>query len=296
MFENTALHIATSAGQTCFAMEVMNLMPSFARKLNKHGLSPIHLALLEGHSELVLLLLRADRELVRVKGRGGMTPLHYAAQNGNIDVLADFLVACPRSIEDITTVESETVLHIAVKNMLEALEVLVGWFHRVCHEDVSSWKTNILNWRDKQGNTVLDIAIQLLAEINAKSSKGKTALGTLHRETKMSRRVVRQMLHNTRVSKAPSPRSTKTLANYLRSKTKFDEKVAVYTTRQRMKISDDLRNALLVVAGVIVAATFQAIFSPPAGVRQANDNLAVMIKGTYINTTVTNTTTGGESS
>ncbi|XVE65180.1 hypothetical protein DITRI_Ditri07aG0160400 [Diplodiscus trichospermus] len=160
LFENTPLHIAASAGQTCFAMEVMNLMPSFARKLNKYGLSPIHLALLEGHFELVLLLLRADRELVRVKGRGGMTPLHYAAQNGNIDLMAVFLAACPRSIEDITTVESETVLHIAIKNnILEALEVLVGWFHRVCHEDVFNWKRSILNWRDKQGNTALDIAV-----------------------------------------------------------------------------------------------------------------------------------------
>ncbi|XVE65184.1 hypothetical protein DITRI_Ditri07aG0160800 [Diplodiscus trichospermus] len=161
MFEDTALHVAASAGQTCFAMEVINLMPSFARKLNKHGVGPIHLALLRGHSELVLLLLRADHELVRVKGKGGMTPLHYAAQNGNIDVLADFLAACPRSIGDITTVENETVLHIAVKNnMLEALEVLVGWFRRVCHEDVSSWKTNILNWRDKQGNSVGHCSMQ----------------------------------------------------------------------------------------------------------------------------------------
>ncbi|XVF52513.1 hypothetical protein PTKIN_Ptkin05aG0024200 [Pterospermum kingtungense] len=64
MFKDTPLHTAASAGQTCFALEVMNLMPSFARKLNKDGLSPVHLALLKGHSELVLLLLRADRELL----------------------------------------------------------------------------------------------------------------------------------------------------------------------------------------------------------------------------------------
>ncbi|XVF52509.1 hypothetical protein PTKIN_Ptkin05aG0023800 [Pterospermum kingtungense] len=140
-------------------MGVMNLMPSFARKLNTDGFTPIHIALLKGHSELVLLLLRADRELVHVKGRGGMTPLHYAAKIGDTDLLADFLSACPRSIEDIT-IESETVLDIAVKNnVIEALDVLVGWFQRICHEDVFSWKTNILNWRGKKGNTVLDIAV-----------------------------------------------------------------------------------------------------------------------------------------
>ncbi|XVF52517.1 hypothetical protein PTKIN_Ptkin05aG0024500 [Pterospermum kingtungense] len=158
MFVDTPLHVAAKAGKTCFAMEVMNLMPSFARKLNKNGLSPIHLALLGGHSELVLLLLRADRELVRVKGRGGLTPLHYAAKNGNIDLLAVFLTACPSSVEDVT-VKSETVFHIAVRNEgIEALEVLVGWLNRVCHRDAFSWKTDILNWRNMQGNTALDIA------------------------------------------------------------------------------------------------------------------------------------------
>ncbi|XVF52512.1 hypothetical protein PTKIN_Ptkin05aG0024100 [Pterospermum kingtungense] len=159
MFEDTPLHIAASAGHTRFAVEVMNLMPPFARKLNKDGLSPIHLALLEGHSELVLSLLRDDRELVRVKGRGGMTPLHYAAQIGNIDLLAVFLTACPNSVEDVTA-KSETVFHIAVRNEgIEALEVLVGWFKRVCHEDFSIWETSVLNWRDQQRNTALDIAV-----------------------------------------------------------------------------------------------------------------------------------------
>ncbi|XVF52505.1 hypothetical protein PTKIN_Ptkin05aG0023500 [Pterospermum kingtungense] len=109
MLEDTPLHIAASAGQTSFAMDVMNLMPSFARKLNTDGLSPIHLALLKRHdSELVLLLLRADRELVRVRGRGGMTPLHYATQIGSIDLLAFFLSACPSSIEDVTSCPRST--------------------------------------------------------------------------------------------------------------------------------------------------------------------------------------------
>ncbi|XVF52518.1 hypothetical protein PTKIN_Ptkin05aG0024600 [Pterospermum kingtungense] len=280
MFEDTPLHIAASAGQTCFALEVMNLMPSFARKLNKDGLSPIHLALLKGHSELVLLLLRADRELVRVKGKGGMSPLHYAAKNGNIKLLAEFLAACPNSVEDVT---------------VEALEVLVGWLNRVCHEDVFSWKTDILNWRNMQGNTVLDIAelnrqkeaIQLLAQINAKKSIA-LASGT-NTSGWEERRNLRNMLR--RAGYWPDSRIT--LADYLRSKIKFHEKLAVFVTRYRLKISEDLRNALLVVGGLIVAATFQSVFSPPGGLRQDNGNPSIMVNGTYINTTVTNTTDAG---
>lgn len=160
-FAHTPLHIAASDGQSRFAMEVMNLMPSFGRKLNKSGFSPMHLALLNGHSQLVLLFLRADCDLVRVKGRGGMTPLHLACtkHGGNVDLLAKFLVACPKSIEDLTT-QGETALHVAVKSQrLDALQVLVGWLQRVCHQEAFLWETNIPNWTDEQGHTLLDIAV-----------------------------------------------------------------------------------------------------------------------------------------
>lgn len=65
MFENTPLHIAAEAGKTRFTMEVMNLMPSFTRKLNRNGRSPFHLAMSEGHSDQLVYLLHADREPVR---------------------------------------------------------------------------------------------------------------------------------------------------------------------------------------------------------------------------------------
>lgn len=47
-FANTPLHIASAAGHTHFAMEIMRLKPLFAQKLNQAGLSPTHLALQSG--------------------------------------------------------------------------------------------------------------------------------------------------------------------------------------------------------------------------------------------------------
>ena len=43
-FNDTPLHIAAAEGCIDFAMKIVNLKPSFARKLNQQGLSPIHLA------------------------------------------------------------------------------------------------------------------------------------------------------------------------------------------------------------------------------------------------------------
>ncbi|XVE81068.1 hypothetical protein DITRI_Ditri15bG0033500 [Diplodiscus trichospermus] len=68
-FINTPLHIAAEEGCIEFAMEIMSLKPSFARKLNQEGLSPIHLAIEKGHKELVLNLVENAKDLVRVKGK-----------------------------------------------------------------------------------------------------------------------------------------------------------------------------------------------------------------------------------
>ncbi|KAM4073114.1 hypothetical protein ACB094_11G193000 [Castanea mollissima] len=82
-FAETPLHIAASAGQIPFAVETMGLKPSFARKLDPEGFSPIHLALKNGHIELVRRLLQLDGDLVRVKGKGRLTPLHYVVESGS---------------------------------------------------------------------------------------------------------------------------------------------------------------------------------------------------------------------
>lgn len=71
-FINTPLHVASASGNLAFAMELMNLKPSFARKLNTYGLSPLHLAIEEGQTRLVLSLLKVDPDLVRLRGREGI--------------------------------------------------------------------------------------------------------------------------------------------------------------------------------------------------------------------------------
>ncbi|KAG8493240.1 hypothetical protein CXB51_010562 [Gossypium anomalum] len=70
-FVDTPLHVAAVAGNTGFAMEMMNLKPSFARKLNQDGFSPIHLALLNQQTQMVIDILSVDKDLIRVKGKGG---------------------------------------------------------------------------------------------------------------------------------------------------------------------------------------------------------------------------------
>jgi ankyrin repeat protein len=158
-FVDTPLHIAASEGHIQFAVEIMQLKPSFARKLNRDGFSPMHLALRNRQIRLVLLLLDVDEDLVRVRGKGGVTPLHYVAQTGDLDLLAKFLKVCPKSIEDVTT-RRENVLHIALKyNRLDAFRLVLGWLRRAWFRNATLWEEKLLNWQDEEGNTVLHIAV-----------------------------------------------------------------------------------------------------------------------------------------
>ena len=161
-FVDTPLHIAASAGSpehVQFAMEMMRLKPSFARKLNLNGYSPIHLALQEGHTQMAHRLLQVDGDLVRVRGKKGRTPLHdvaaAAATEQQLDLLDKFLSDYPNSIEDVT-IQNQTALHIALENNnLDAFKRLVRWLKKSKSENVRE----ILNRQDEKGNTVLHVAV-----------------------------------------------------------------------------------------------------------------------------------------
>ena len=94
-----------------------------------------------------------DKELVRAKRRGGLTLLHLASQSGDINLLTQFLEACPDSVQDLTA-RGETALHFAVRDGgFEAFEFLLRWLSTNTVE-----LQTILNQKDVEGNTILHIA------------------------------------------------------------------------------------------------------------------------------------------
>ncbi|TYI83888.1 hypothetical protein E1A91_D05G325100v1 [Gossypium mustelinum] len=157
-FIDTPVQAAVTSGQDDFAVEVMNLKPSLARKLNTDGYSPIHLAIQD--ERMVLCLFEIDKDLVRVKGREGYAPLHYAAEQGNLRLLAQFLVDSPE-----------------------------------CHGFNTyfycfSMRKKLLNWKDKDGNTALHVAaynqpqmikflLDCKVKVNEIISSGKTPLDVI---------------------------------------------------------------------------------------------------------------------
>ncbi|KAB1215035.1 Ankyrin-3 [Morella rubra] len=272
-FAETPLHTAASAGQTHFALEIMILKPSFARKLNQHGLTPMHLALQYDQIEVVLRLLDVDKDLVRVPGRGGLTPLHYAAEKGFLDVLAEFLCVCPESIQDVT-IQRETALHIALKeDMFDAFELLVGWLRRAWSINAYSRQQICLNWKDADAIMHLYImqGVRLLlacgAKVNAKNSGGCTALDVLQGDN----REIRNLLRRARALRASSLPTVPSFNEFLLSPPSWLDKIQIELFRAG-NVTIEMRNALLVVGALLVTISYQAALSPPGGVWQDNYN------------------------
>ncbi|GLT93122.1 hypothetical protein SLE2022_109270 [Rubroshorea leprosula] len=282
-FVDTPLHRAASEGHIDFVMEIMNLKPSFARKLNPSGFSPMHLALQNDKNVVASELLKVDEDLVRVKGRGGLTPLHLAVVQEKLDLMAEFLNACPEGITDVT-IEGQTALHIAaIYNKFDALQLLIRWLQKNTHKDGDIWEEQVLNKKDRAGNTVLHLAasinhcqmVKLLVKCetvmkNEINLNGQTPLEML--EGQVDTGAAERALRHGRCLKTNTNLARQSLAESLRKESNCSEKLQLYLARQNNKISNDMRNAMLVVAALILTASFQACLSPPGGLWQGDGN------------------------
>ncbi|XVF83566.1 hypothetical protein PTKIN_Ptkin16aG0499500 [Pterospermum kingtungense] len=237
---------------------------------------------------MVLRLFEADKDLVRVKGREGYTPLHEVAKRGNLSLLAQFLVDCPACVRDVTT-RDETALHVAANNhQLEALRVLTQLLRRTYFYSSTLGK-KLLNWKDKDGDTVLHAAasnasnnipemVRLLLDCKVKmnevNSNGKTALDILQ-ELKMpdyaaKRKAATDILLNAEGLNASSIPRIQPLHVLLRSKITFFERAFGEVFHDITNMSAEKSSAVLVILVLILTSTYQATLSPPGGVLQGD--------------------------
>ncbi|KAL0673480.1 hypothetical protein Bca4012_001461 [Brassica carinata] len=274
-FIHTPLHEASSTGKIDLAMELMILKPSFAKKLNEDGLTPLHLAVENHQAELALELVKFDPSLVRIRGRGGMTPLHLVAKEGDVELLTEFILVCPESITD-ATLNGETALHIAViSDRYEELKVLRGWMQRMRKGDASTTEIQVLNKRDRKGNTALHLAAynnnhqavkQLLKCMslnrNIQNKRGMTALDALRANGPQMNTETESIIKTSGGKSGMSLSRVNTTSVFLSKPVTFREYCSTGMARYRSRMSDGTRNSLLVITALIITATYQTAAQP----------------------------------
>ncbi|GMN30951.1 hypothetical protein TIFTF001_003025 [Ficus carica] len=234
---DSPLHMAAASGKTHFALELMRLKPSFAKKLNPRGFRPLHLALQEGHSGTVLRQVDADKELIRVQGKVGKTPLHHVAEHENLDQDV-FLSACPTSFEDVTN-RRQTALHLASeKGKFKSVEIILKW----CNKGLRSTER-------KDGNTALHIDIKEIL----------TRAGALNAVSVPERECYAILIKFRRRQDELSLRWN--VGNYL-------------ICRYKANMTNDKRYVLLIVAVLIIAmlATYHTSLNTPLGSARQGKN------------------------
>ncbi|KAF8038716.1 hypothetical protein BT93_B1305 [Corymbia citriodora subsp. variegata] len=283
-FPNTPLHDAANMGKTKVAMEIATLKPSFARKLNQGGHSPMHLALQKKHYHTARSLMTLNPKLIRVRGRGGITPLHFVAGETRgdeqekvelLELLVEFLSTCKLSIEDLTF-QCETAVHVAVRTSnTEAFKVLFEWLKHV-------HLTEILDWKDQDGNTVLHIAafkrqpeiIKLLiqyTDVNAKNFLGRTALEIFQESPSGTPDVADSFRYEGRRERRYSP--SLSLSRFSGRESTDSKKFANISSVQ----DKSNREIIVVVSTLIAAATYQAALTPPGGYWQDSSSNSTVI-------------------
>uniref|UniRef100_A0A0D9XPR3 PGG domain-containing protein n=1 Tax=Leersia perrieri TaxID=77586 RepID=A0A0D9XPR3_9ORYZ len=206
---DTALHLAARHGHGA-AVEALVVAHATASELNKAGMSPLYLAMMNRSlpparaHHMVHLLLKCKPELASQVDCNGSTPLHFAASEGNGSIVrailhvvppstvymkdSDGLSALPRlghtnivekiikefpDAEELRDCNGETFLHVAIKEKRSAVVSLAI---------KNPMLRGLLNTQDGHGNTPLHLAVAVGAPgiVDALLRKGKVQTNVLN--------------------------------------------------------------------------------------------------------------------
>jgi len=211
---NTLLHIAAYKGYK----EIVATLLDYARfrilfwineKENVFNDTPLHKASINGHADVVELLLKHGADADATSSNGS-TPLHYAAYNGHANIVKLLLENCadPSAKNNIGKKPADVARerrHIEIANMIENVMEL---FEALKKKDISKAEKLLVdlrvpNARDRNGVSLLHWAtfighagivrslIEKGADVNIKDRSGKTPL---HYAAKIGDTIIAKLL------------------------------------------------------------------------------------------------------
>lgn len=130
----TAIHYCALLGDADALSQLFTIDKVVDRRTSEHFLTPLHIASINGHSDVAKLLIDNGADPVATE-KNGYNAMHIAAQSGHFEIVKLLYFAIVNlkergnvdaSIDAITTVEKFTPLHLAASNgYLKIVEFLV---------------------------------------------------------------------------------------------------------------------------------------------------------------------------
>ncbi|KAI5320880.1 PREDICTED: ankyrin [Prunus dulcis] len=172
-------HIAVRQGHLEVLKELLHVFPNLAMTTDLSNSTALHTAATQGHIDIVNLLLETDSNLAKIARNNGKTVLHSAARMGHLEVVKSLQNKDP-SAAFRTDLKGQTALHMAVKGHNEEIVL-----------ELLKPDPSVLTVEDNKGNTALHIATRkgrienvrcLLSinndgsNINASNKAGETSL------------------------------------------------------------------------------------------------------------------------
>ncbi|XXG58072.1 hypothetical protein AAC387_Pa04g0475 [Persea americana] len=273
----SCLQIAASKGYTEIVRKIIGENPRLANSKDENGFSALHLASSKGNLGVTKELLGKGPNLSFLKDNDGRTPLHLAMIYNQVHVIREFLLEKSKPVsfnsllvtDLINTADNngDTVLHLAAKmNCLEIIELLLG-------------KPGIkVNAANNEGNTALDIleqipvrgsdanvAVDILKQIPAHDKEEYVAVDLLKQ---IPERDNDEYVAIDVSEQIPARDTYANVANdyYCRRKAIIQQ----LKPRERANPASltDMQLKLMVVTGLILTVSFQAILCPPGGLWQ----------------------------
>ncbi len=156
-------HICKKGFASCAEIVLQSLVPkeriSWLSKLDSSGMSPLHIAIAEGHIALVSLLLQHGASPA-LNSRSAGTPLHIALQHHRIEIINDLVSAISDrgdpTLLDIEDKKGRSALHYAVYfRMRGAVQLLLRAGASIAQAEQQT-RMSVAE-RYKSGHTVLHV-------------------------------------------------------------------------------------------------------------------------------------------
>jgi palmitoyltransferase len=165
---------AAKIGSYDSVMQFLDTDPSLLNKLDKDGRSPLHVAALGGHKDIVTELLERGAD-INIVNHNRFTPLHWAVVAGYISTV-HFLISKGADI-NMRDIKGRNILHLAAENdHLDIVYYLIE-IQKMVVDDLDIDDHTPLTWAAYKGSkSVVNFLLNRGANPNLQDKKGYTPL------------------------------------------------------------------------------------------------------------------------